>query len=93
MFEFTDKRLDLKYKAFSEEKARAWMLTEATRWLKTHGKFDGAPVYAVGADLRGWAERVESFCGMKPGEAVIERLRRYRVRAIVWRHASPDHGF
>jgi hypothetical protein len=70
IIEFADGGLGAKYDAFAEKRARAWMLSEAIGWLKAHNKFDGAPVYAAGDDLKAWAERVEGFCGMKPGEAL-----------------------
>ncbi len=67
---FTDEGLSKSYRAFDEAKAQIMIKAQAVSWLKAHGKFEGLPVFEPSDDASKFAQKVEKFCGIRPGEAI-----------------------
>ncbi|MFA5965353.1 MAG: hypothetical protein WC804_15160 [Sphingomonas sp.] len=67
---FADEALFKSYRALYEAKAQVVIKDQAISWLKAHGKFEGLPIFEPSDDASKFAQKVEKFCGLRPGEAI-----------------------
>ncbi len=70
LVEFGDQAIGSRYDEFAEHAAGIWMRGEAIKWLKAHGKYEGAPLLKAGMEPKVWAHAAERFCGLREGEAI-----------------------